>query len=135
MIAPLNIFAKNCSLRTILIRFHFIQQYIHCLTFVLIVLLTARPLIGQTVIGKISKPGLKPWGLAIYENENKLFVADEATGHLLVYDGNSFTQLAEIAIDGGASDALIVAESSGKVYIATFPQGHHIAVIDARSLK
>ena len=58
-------------------------------------------LFSQTIVGKITRPGLKPWSLAVYESGNKLFVGDRETGNLLIYDGTSLDLLAELPIDGG----------------------------------
>jgi hypothetical protein len=43
-----------------------------CATAILI-LTTSNSVLGQTVVGKITRPGLKPSSLGVYEKENKVW--------------------------------------------------------------
>ena len=87
---------------------------------------------GQTVVGKITRPGMKPWSLAVYENGNKVFIGDKETGNLLIYDGTSLELLNELSIEGGCGgSSFCIHEESGKLYFCTFPSGNHVAVVDA----
>lgn len=99
---------------------------------VLLTTATSVSLFGQTVIGTISRPGLEPWNLAVYEIGNKLLICDNATGHLLIYDCASLALQTELTIEGGVGgSSMLIDETSGRVYIPTFPGGHHVAVINA----
>ncbi|MCK4404588.1 MAG: beta-propeller fold lactonase family protein [candidate division Zixibacteria bacterium] len=93
----------------------------------LLIAFMAVPLLGQTVVGTITRPGMLPYYLAVYEGGNKLFVGDADTDHLLIYDGHSFDLLAEFAIEGGVGP-MVVDEASGKLYMGT---GCTAAVVDA----
>lgn len=106
-----------------------VHFFIFCIA---LMILRVPPTLGQTVVGTISRPGLRPWSLAFYEAGNKLFVGDRATGNLLIYDGSSMALLAELSIDGGAGgSSMVIDEPSGKLYLSTFPGGYHVAVINA----
>ncbi len=93
---------------------------------------TSISVMGQTVVGKITRPGMKPWSLAVYEKGNKVFIGDKETGNLLIYDGTSLELLNELSIDGGCGgSSFCIHEESGKLYFCTFPSGNHVAVVDA----
>jgi YVTN family beta-propeller protein len=89
-----------------------------CSSLSLVVMIAATPLslFGQRVVGTISKPGLQPWGVAVYEAGNKVFIADHATSHLLIYDENTFVLLGEVSIDGAGGSFMVVDETRGKLY-------------------
>jgi DNA-binding beta-propeller fold protein YncE len=73
---------------------------------------------AQTVVGTITRPGLRPYSLAVYESGNKVFISDAATGHVLIYDGDSMSLLNELALPGITRDAcMVVDETRGKLYV------------------
>lgn len=76
---------------------------------------------GQTVVGTITRPGLAPAGLAVYEKGNKLCVFDDRTNHLLIYDCATLNLKKEIIFRNSISDpfsyvGMAVNEKEGKLY-------------------
>ena len=111
---------------------HYIK-HLFCVT-TIVMLIPSIPIFGQTVVGEITRPGLKPWSLAVYENGNKVFVGDNETGNLLIFDGTSLELLDELSIEGGCGgSSFCIHEASGKLYFCTFPSGNHVAVVDANT--
>jgi len=98
---------------------------------ILLGLLTAitTPLLAQTVVGTLSQPGMKPYSVAVYEAGNKIFVADDNTGNLHMYDGATDALLSSVFI-GGKVNSMVVHESSGKLYAASLSV-NKIAVVNA----
>jgi len=105
---------------------------------VLLIAATALPALGQTVVGTITRSGLLPYSLAVYEGGNKLFVGDDATGNLVIYHGSTLDLLTELTLLGGAGrGCMAVDEPHGKLYLKTFsagyPEYNHIAVVNANT--
>ena len=89
-----------------------------CLCMILVVMIapTTSSLFGQRVVGTISRQGLQPWGVAVYEAGAKAFIADHATIQLLIYDENTLVLLGQVSIDGAGGSFMVVDESRGKLY-------------------
>jgi DNA-binding beta-propeller fold protein YncE len=96
---------------------------------------------GLEVARTFSLAGTHPLALAVYEGGDKLFVADDDGGNLLVLDGATGARLGSVAV-GGAVFHLAVDESQGKVYAASdvsccttgiTPGTGLISVVDART--
>lgn len=81
---------------------------------------------GQTVIGAITQPNLRPTALAVYEAANRVFVADDTTKRIYMFDGVTHAELSFISTNGGI-DRMAVHEPSGKLYAL----GGSVWVIDA----
>jgi YVTN family beta-propeller protein len=102
--------------------------------------LLLSPTFSQTVVGTITRPGLAPSGLAVYEAGNKLCVFDDRTNHLLIYDGATLALEKEIIFSQPISDPfscsdMAVNETEGKLYICigteNWPEkGVIIAIVD-----
>ena len=88
---------------------------------------------AQTVVGTITRPGLKAWNMAVYENENKLFVSDWGSNHVLIYDGGTLSLLAEID-PGGLPGGLIVSQQTGTVFLNQASE-NRTAIINATMLQ
>ncbi len=88
-------------------------------------------LLSQTVVGKISRPNLRPYAVAVYEAGNKIFVADDASGNLFTYDGNTNSEINSAAI-GAKVSSMLVHQASGKLYALSF-DAKKIAVVDAKT--
>lgn len=73
---------------------------------------------GPTVVGIISHPDLKPRAVAVYNNGNKVFVADDTTGNVYIYDGTTLAELGSVFIGRGVT-TMVVHEGSGKLYAAS----------------
>jgi DNA-binding beta-propeller fold protein YncE len=84
---------------------------------------------GPTVVGIISRPGLKPNAVAVYNNGNKVFVADDTTGNVYMYDGTTLAELGSVYIGRGIT-TMVVDERSGKLYAASLFEDK-IGVLDA----
>ena len=89
----------------------------------------AAPLWGQTVVGTLSQSGMQPYSVAVYETGNKVFVADNSTGNLHMYDGAT-NVLLNSAFIGGKVNSMVVHESSGKLYAVSLIE-RKIAVVNA----
>lgn len=94
------------------------------------------------VAARISLPGAQPLALAVYETGDRLFVADDNSGRLLVYDASTYARIGSVEV-GGAVFALVVDESQGKVYAASDreccttglnPGTGLVTIVDARTL-
>jgi len=97
----------------------------------LIVFVSAANLPGQTVIGTIARPNLRPYAVAVYEAGNKVFVADDATGNLFTYDGATNAEINSVSV-GRLVSAMIVHEASAKLYALSFDL-KKIAVVNANT--
>ncbi|HET9530124.1 MAG TPA: beta-propeller fold lactonase family protein, partial [Blastocatellia bacterium] len=73
---------------------------------------------GQMVVGTITRPGLVPRAVAVYEGGNRVFVADNSTGNVYIYDGATNAELGSIAAGAFVQD-MLVNEATGKLYIAS----------------
>lgn len=101
-------------------------------TLVVFISLALPPaLFSQIVVGKISRPNSRPYAVAVYEAGNKIFVADDATGNLLTYDGNTHSEINSVTI-GAKVSSMIVHEASAKLYALSF-DAKKIAVINAKT--
>ncbi|MBN2256011.1 MAG: beta-propeller fold lactonase family protein [Deltaproteobacteria bacterium] len=92
------------------------------------------PLSSQTVVGKISKTGMKPTAVAVYEKGNKVFISDKTSKDILVYSDTTNKQLATINLKNTWVTNIIVDEEYGKAYcLGENPDwtNETIAVIDA----
>jgi YVTN family beta-propeller protein len=99
---------------------------------VLFAALIALPLAAQNVVGTISRTGLQPWSMTVYEGGNKLFVADANSGHLLNYDCTTLSLQNELTIPGGIPLRMMVRESTGMLYYKA-SDGGFIVVVDAKT--
>lgn len=114
-----------------------IRQF--ALTFVLITYMVSS-LFGQIVVDSISRPGLAPDGLAVYETGNKLCVFDDRTNHLLIYNALTLALEKEIVFNDPISDpnsfgGMVIDEAEGKLYIAIgigwgYPYNMKVAIVD-----
>jgi len=84
---------------------------------------------AQTVVGTLSRAGLQPYAVAVYETGNKIFVADNATGNLYFYDGATNVELGFVFV-GADVFYMVVDEASGKLYAAS-RGAQKIAVVNA----
>jgi DNA-binding beta-propeller fold protein YncE len=92
---------------------------------------TAPP--ASPIVGKLARAGLRPYALALYEAGNKVFVADQASGNLFVYDTGSLAELGSVAV-GTFVWTMVVDEQSGKLYAKAQREGTDgIAVVDAKT--
>jgi hypothetical protein len=76
---------------------------------------------GPTLAGTITRPGLQPSLIAVYEGGNELLIADLTTKTLLVYDGATLNLVAEIAFPGDTinSAGMAIEETRGKAYLSS----------------
>ncbi len=98
------------------------------------------PTFGQIIVGTISRPGLAPDGLAVYETGNKLCVFDDRTNHLLLYDGATLALEKEIVFSQPIYDpfsfgGMTIDEAEGKLYICIgiewgYPDRVKVAIVD-----
>jgi len=84
---------------------------------------------AQTVVGTLSRAGLQPYAVTVYETGNKIFVADNATGNLYFYDGATNVELGFVFV-GTDVFYMVVDEASGKLYAAS-RGAQKIAVVNA----
>ena len=84
---------------------------------------------GGPVVGIISRPTLKPRAVAVYNKGNKVFVADDATGNVYMYDGTTLAELGSVFVGKGVT-TMVVHEGSGKLYAASLFECK-IGVVDA----
>ncbi|MGZ4339132.1 MAG: InlB B-repeat-containing protein [Gaiellaceae bacterium] len=77
--------------------------------------------LSSPVIATITLPaGSDPTGIAFDENLNKLFVADDTTGNLLVVDGTSRQVVGSVFVGKAVySDSMFVDEAANAVYVAS----------------
>ncbi|MDP2773973.1 MAG: Calx-beta domain-containing protein [Nocardioides sp.] len=66
----------------------------------------------------VSLPGAQPLAVGVYEAGNKIYVADDNSGNLLVLDGTTREVLTTILVGAAVFD-IAVDESMGKVYTAS----------------
>jgi uncharacterized protein (TIGR03437 family) len=89
---------------------------------------------GQTVIGSITRPGLRPAEVAVFEAGNRVFVFDDATQKIYMFDGVTHAELNSIPATPGPDPDLprlpgmVVHEQRGKLYALS---SGGILVIDA----
>lgn len=93
---------------------------------------TALPALGQTVVGTITRTGLVPTAVAVYEAGNKVFVADSSTGNLYMYNGTTLADLGSVNV-GGPVGRMVVDETYGKLYatVGTTIGNAKVVVVDA----
>jgi YVTN family beta-propeller protein len=92
-------------------------------------LLLPALLCGQTVVGTITRPNFRPFSVAVYETGNKIFVADDASGRVYIYDGANNAELGFVSI-GAKIHAMVVDETKGKLYAASLEK-RKIGVVNA----
>ena len=74
------------------------------------------PLHSQTVVGQISKPGMKPTAIAVYEKGRKLLIADKKAKEILVYNETTLKQVGSINLGPVKLSNIIIDEKYGKAY-------------------
>ena len=94
------------------------------LVVLLLVTWLATPVTGQTVVGTITRSGLFPTAVAVYETGDKVLIVDKTTSHLLIYDGTSLALQTELTLTGAICDSaaslqppMAVDETQGKAYV------------------
>src|SRR5437667_11703833 len=65
------------------------------------------PLRSQTVVGSITRAGLFPTAVAVYEAGNKVFVADSTTQKVYTFDGSSFAELNSVTVGTGVHTIVV----------------------------
>jgi YVTN family beta-propeller protein len=75
----------------------------------------APALYSQTVVGTITREGMVPSAVSVFETGNKVFVADETTGYVYIYDGTTLDELGSVNV-GGPVGRMVVDEAYGKLY-------------------
>jgi hypothetical protein len=90
---------------------------------------------GQTVVGKISRVGLEPFSVEVYEKENKVVIGDNKTGNLYFYDCTTLSEKGSVHI-GSEILQMVIDEVSGKIYATCEAPPSlitKIAVVDAKT--
>ena len=87
------------------------------------------PATGQSIVATLSRDDWQPRTVAVHEASNRVFVGDQPTGQVFVFDGPTLELLASPTVGMGVS-ALTVAQGQGKVYAYSIFD-HKIAVLDA----
>jgi YVTN family beta-propeller protein len=111
------------------IEFKPVKLFCQILAALFFFLALAAPFVGQTIVGTISKPGMKPFAVAVYEKGGKVFIADNSTGNLYMYDEATLTEKGSLYI-GKETHEMVVHEGSGKLYAASWSD-KNITVVDA----
>lgn len=111
------------------VEFQPIKRFCNTLAALFFFLGLAAPFVGQTIVGTISKPGMKPFAVAVYEKGGKVFIADNSTGNLYMYDEETLTEKGSLYI-GKETHEMVVHEGSGKLYAASWSD-KNITVVDA----
>ncbi|MGA2606727.1 MAG: choice-of-anchor D domain-containing protein [Terriglobia bacterium] len=93
------------------------------------VLAIVVPCFAQTVVGTITRPGMVPTAVAVYEAGNKVFVADDNTGNLYMYDGTTLAESGSAHI-GTSVLSMVVDETRGKLYAGSL-MDKKISVVNA----
>lgn len=73
---------------------------------------------APAIVDTVSLPGAQPLAVGVYEAGNKIYVADDNSGNLLVLDGTTREVLTTILVGAAVFD-IAVDESMGKVYTAS----------------
>ena len=89
------------------------------------------PLSSQIIIGTLSRPNMQPYAVSVYETGNKVFIADNATGNLYTYDGDTHAEINSVFV-GTQVSSIIVHETSAKLYAFSSAE-KKIAVLDVES--
>src|SRR5687768_13265965 len=98
-------------------------------TWLLSSVLLAIPLSAQTVLAPITRPDFEPRAIAVYEGGNKVFIADDQTGNIYMFDGTTHAELGSAFVGAGVQD-MAVHEASGTLY-AMQAASNQVAVVDA----
>ena len=94
-------------------------------------------------VGSIDLAGADPASFAVHEGTNRVFVSDDNSGEVRVFDGATFQPVGSVPGVGGSGYDTKVNEGLGRVYVAShhhpFTTGYNdgtgkIAVIDASTL-
>jgi YVTN family beta-propeller protein len=88
---------------------------------------TAATAFGQTVVGTLTRPGLVPRAVGVYEAGNKVFVADQTTGNLYIFDGATNAEIGSVFV-GTSVQEILVHEGSGKLYVTAAGPGKLVVV-------
>lgn len=93
-----------------------------------------RPLPTGGVVGTITRPGFRPSALALDESRNRLFVFDEATHNIYIYNATTLAEVGSVPTSLSDCLSMVVDESHGKLYAGDFGPGviaaDRVAVID-----
>jgi YVTN family beta-propeller protein len=73
---------------------------------------------GPAIVDTINLPGAQPLAVGVYETGNKIYVADDNSGNLIVLHGTTREVLRTIPVGAAVFD-IAVDESMGKVYTAS----------------
>jgi hypothetical protein len=89
------------------------------------------------IAGTITRPGFLPSALALDGAMNRLFVFDESTHSVFIYNATTLQELGSVETTLGDCLSMVVDESQGKLYAAYFGPGaglsDNIAVIDTHT--
>jgi DNA-binding beta-propeller fold protein YncE len=88
----------------------------------------------QGILGTITRPGFLPSALALDETRNRLFIFDDSTKSIFIYDATTFAEVGSVATTLGKCYSMVIDESLGKLYAGYYGYGNtlqnNIAVID-----
>jgi YVTN family beta-propeller protein len=89
---------------------------------------------APSVVTTITVPGWQPSAVGVCASVDKVYVADLASGDLVVVDGATNRVFARIAVGRGVSD-VVVNETYAKVYVASdVEEGNGlVSIVDART--
>jgi DNA-binding beta-propeller fold protein YncE len=87
---------------------------------------------AQSVVGTITRPNLYPTAVTVDEARNRVFVADQTSQTLYVYDGVTYAELNSVFVGTGVYN-LVVSQSAGKLYALSQDSGV-ITVVDVSTL-
>jgi len=76
--------------------------------------------------------GVNPSGIAVNENNNRIYVTNYTDGTVSVIDGNTNTVIATVPVSGGPS-GIGVNPSTNKIYVANHSDGNPVTVLDGNT--
>lgn len=89
---------------------------------------------ASSIVGTITHAGFLPTALALDETRNRLFIFDQSTGSIFVYNATTLEELGSVETTLTESISMVVDESAGKLYVGYFGPGvevtNGIAVIN-----
>lgn len=88
---------------------------------------------GPAVVDTIDLPGAQPLAVGVYETGNKIYVADDNSGNLIVLHGTTREVLTTIPVGAAVFD-IAIDESMGKVYTASSDDPFTTGVGDGNGL-
>lgn len=86
-------------------------------------------LAAPSLVGTITRPNLTPRSVAVYQPANKVFVGDDTTGNVYIYDGATLAELGVVFVGRGLT-TMVVDEARGRLYAASLFE-KKIGVVDA----